>query len=119
MHLNVSYYDDEPPLVLYSSPPETEPDGTVHEADITVMPFGPDTTRMREGIIPEFMNAQIRFSLTMAEAETLAMKLMSLVMAAREGKYSEYGMHMLEFSRQADLRRAWETLGMEPVDDDD
>ncbi|OBK12977.1 hypothetical protein A5637_20705 [Mycolicibacterium fortuitum] len=119
MHLQVSYYDDEPPFVAYSSPPETDADGTEREADITVVPFGPDTTRMHEGIMPEYMKASIQFSLTLGEAEELALRLMELVLAAREGKYSEYGLHMVEFSRKEDLRNAWLALGMTPPDDDD
>jgi hypothetical protein len=119
MHMSVHYYDDEPPFVLWSSPPEVDSDGDLQQADITLAPFGPDTTRMREGIMPEVMKANIQFTLTMTEAEELALKLMQLVVAGREGRYSDYGVHIAQFSLEEDLRQAWRALGMESPEEDD
>ncbi|BBY35898.1 hypothetical protein MMAN_00320 [Mycobacterium mantenii] len=115
MFLTVTYLDDDPKPSVYSIPPGKTADGSEREAIITVEPFGPDTAAaFEEGFdlsaapAPEKGRVSLNFSI--GEAEELARRLVVVVQAAKQGRFSNIGEELNRFTKEKRLQEAWETL---------
>ena len=123
-----SYLDDDALPAVYSNPPREDPDGTVEPAQVVLHPWGPDPMEQLKRLEPQpdgtllpppdVEKSRVVMYFSIDEAEVLARKLLEVVLAARDGVYSEFGHHMAEYSREQDLKDAWRALGFDPMDED-
>lgn len=111
--LILSFLDDESSPVVYSTPPYVDSDGDSMPAKITVQPWGPEQWQPSDTKPPTPEKTRITMYFSLDEAEALARKLIEVVIAAKDGVYSQEGHELLEFSRQQDLDTAWRVLGLE------
>jgi hypothetical protein len=116
--LILSYTDDEdPPLVVYSNPPRPDGNGRVHPAQITVQPWSPEIPTADEfdpdtPVPVSVEKTHITMYFSIDEAAELARKLIEVVLAAKDGVYSELGIELAQYSREKDLNDAWKALGL-------
>lgn len=115
MFLNVTYLDNDPTPSVYSIPPGKARDGSEREASIMVDPFGPDKAAMFEdgydpATAPAPEKASVSLNLSMAEAEELALRLVVVVQAAKQGRFSNIGEELNRFTKENRLKEAWDTL---------
>lgn len=101
--LSVYYLDDDNGPVIYSFPAHSDPDGYVHEASVTLKPWGPSIPRRWDPEtdpeppqIKQPEKATIGLSFLIDEAEVIARRLLEVVVAARDGKYSPEGVEIVE-----------------------
>jgi hypothetical protein len=121
--LSVHYLDDDcTDPVIYSMPAHSDPDGYVHEAKITIQPWGQAVRRQGEPgdepvpiRRPEKCSISLNFSID--EAEALARRLVEVDVAAREGRYSEEGVQLVDEIEKSRLDDAWEALGLSRPED--
>lgn len=118
--LILSYLDDDSTPVVYSTPPRTDSDGDERPAQITVQPWGPEIVDLENfdpQAPPEPKPTHITMYFSVDEAEVLARKLLEVVLAAKEGVYSDLGHELVAYSREKDLNDAWRALGLSDPDD--
>ncbi|WP_373938521.1 hypothetical protein [Rhodococcus qingshengii] len=84
----------------FALPPHTGDNGKDYDASITVHLFGQS----------KYREPDIRLSMTVEEAESLAATLTDLVERSRAGLYSEDGHELLEYSKDQDIKKAFRVL---------
>lgn len=115
MFLSVTYLDNEPGPYVWSIPPSTPSD----EPKVMLEPFGPDKSALfDEDADPADMPApekgSVNLTLSLAEAEELARRLVVVVQAAKRGVYSTMGEELKKYTHDKRLKDAWDAL----MDDD-
>lgn len=117
--LILSYLDDESAPVVYSTPPRVGSDGDERPAQVTLQPWGPEIIDPEkiDQPLPEPVATHITMLFSLDEAEILARRLIEVVLAAKEGVYSDVGHELVAFSREKDLNDAWRALGLSDPND--
>ncbi|PJE02352.1 hypothetical protein [Mycobacterium sp.] len=115
MFLSLTYRDNDSTPTVYSIPPRRSSDGD-REASIVVQPFGPDVAAAFEDDydpatpLPEPQSGTIWMDLSMAEAEELARRLVTVVQAAKRGIFSNMGEELNRYTREKRFQDAWDAL---------
>jgi hypothetical protein len=120
MFLSVTYLDDGSTPFVYSIPPRKDPDGSTQPAQVTILPFGSDLDPAKPK--PDLATykpdkGSTTLTLSVEEAEELALQLVTVVQAAKSGHYSALGEELNAHRRSEGFRKAWEVLMSETPDD--
>ncbi|HEY5852700.1 MAG TPA: hypothetical protein VIW24_01290 [Aldersonia sp.] len=108
MHATLGFIRDLD-LDSWSLRPSWDETGIARPASISISLFGH----------PEPDAPRVTLSMTLDEAEELAGTLARLVANARQDRFSEPRQELPQSPRQEDMRRAWNDLVAEDIEDDE